>query len=292
MSISAKANLAESILARHFPGEQWRLARPSYGLQKEAYIGRSDRRNVLLKFDGDTPAWERLVAIGAAPELLARGRHDGRPYMIQAFVEGTHPDRAWFAQNLAVVGSFFRRLHNDEQLREILAAPRPASFAEHVRHEVSTLAGALSAASGGFVSSARLLDAFDRFSEQSGQLRPVPLVPVHPDPSPANMLVTQHGLMMVDWDGVLLSDPMRDASLVAWWYLPEDRWQSFFDRVGTVVDRDRIFWWVARRSLEVALWFDARREDESARAFLDDFYRATGHRDNPRVVAEGGAIAP
>ena len=125
--------------------------------------------------------------------------------------------------------------------------------------------------------------AVNHFRAQARRLRPAPLVPVHPDPSPANFLVGGQRLIMVDWDDILLSDPLRDLGLVAWWYLPQEAWASFFARYGRPVERHAIFWWVARRSLEVALWFDARRARRPARAFLDDFYRAVQQQGNPQT---------
>lgn len=275
-------NLVELILAQHFPDQRWRVTRPAAGLQKEAYVAQSARHKVFVKFDTDTPAWQRVAELGVAPPLLHRGRYEGRPYIIQQFVEGTHPDRAWLAGNVELLARVVRRYHHDRPLKEMLSATHPVSYAEHVRQEVEALEGALSTASADVFGSGRLHRAFHRFSEQASQLRPVPTVPVHPDPSIANMLVTKHGLIFVDWDDLLLSDPMRDVGLLVWWYLPEEKWPRFFERYGAAVSRDRIYWWVAKRSLEVSVWFDGRQAHEPTRAFLEDFYRAVNGQSNPQ----------
>ena len=41
-----------------------------------------------------------------------------------------------------------------------------------------------------------------------------------------------------------------------WWYVPPDRWPEFFRHYGAELDsavRDRLFWWTAEESLDVAL---------------------------------------
>jgi Ser/Thr protein kinase RdoA (MazF antagonist) len=254
-------------------------------MQKEAYVVQSDRHKLFLKFDTDTPAWPRLAAIGATPPLLAMGTAGGRSYIIQTFVDGKHPDRDWFASHLALLARFMRSYHDDEPLQEIVTPARAEPYAAHVRREVVGLERALADETSGIFVSADFRYLFQRFKAQAERLQTVPLLPVHPDPSPANILVTETGLTMIDWDDVLLSDPLRDVGLVLWWYLAPRLWPAFCDQAGTALDRDRIFWWVARRSLEVALWFAARGAPAPARAFCDDFCRAVQQQPNPQVVA-------
>ena len=274
----------EHILALHLPDQHWRIAPPPAGMQKEAYIARSDRHTLFVKFDADTPAWSRLADMGVTPPILGMGTHQGRPYLIQQFVEGTCPDRVWFAQHIEVLARFISRYHHDAQLTELLSTPPVQSYTDHIQQEVITLTGAMTAATRDIFKADQARHAFAQFSDQAKRLQPVPLAPTHADPSPANILVTTHGMTMLDWDDVLLSDPMRDVGLVLWWYLPQRTWQAFFDVYGTPMDRDCIFWWVAKRSVELSLWFDTRHADEPAQAFLDDFYRAVQHQANPQVT--------
>lgn len=283
--MEATTSVLDHILARHFPEQQWRITPPASGLQKEVYVAQNEQHKLIIKFDSDTPAWQRLAEIGVTPPLLGRGRYEGRPYIIQQFVEGRSPDRDWLAQNLAVLAQFVHRYHDDKQLKEILAASQPESHTEQVREEVHTLETALVSTGSALFAPDHFRRAFRSFREQARRLAPVPLVPVHADPSPANMLVTKQALTMVDWDDVLLSDPMRDVGLMVWWYLLPTSWPAFFDLYGTPAEPGRIFWWVAKRSLEVALWFDAQHADAPAHAFLDDFYAAVHHQDNPRIAA-------
>jgi len=275
----------EKILGRHFPEQAWRITRPRSGLQKEAYIVQSERHKLFLKFDADTPAWQRLAEIGAAPPLIGTGVYDRRPYVIQRFMEGEHPDRRWFTQNITLLAEFIHRYQTDRPLKEILTTSPGQSYAEHVWREVGTLESALNRTGSRRFNSDRFRQGFSLFREQARQLEAVPLMPVHADPSPGNFLVTKHGITMLDWDEVLLSDPMRDVGPVVWWYLPQDRWQAFFDLYGAPLDRSRIFWWAARRSVEIALWFDEREANDAARTFLDDFYLTVQHQENPQVAS-------
>lgn len=275
----------EKILARHFPEQAWRINQPRSGLQKEAYIVQSERHKLFLKLDTEIPALQILANLGVAPALIATGSYDGRSYIIQKFVEGVHPERRWFRQNLTILAEFISRYQNDSLLREILSASPGQSHSEHVQREVVTLERALNTTTSRMFNSDRFRQSFSLFRERAVHLQPVPLIPVHADPSPGNFLVTKDGIIMIDWDEVLLSDPMRDVGPVVWWYLPQDQWLAFFDAYGVPPDRNRIFWWVARRSLEVALWFDAQQATSPARAFLDDFYCALQYQGNPQAAS-------
>jgi thiamine kinase-like enzyme len=254
-------------------------------VQKEAYIVQNEHHKLFVKFDVATPTLPRLAALGVAPPLLFTGTHKGRPYIIQSLVEGTHPDRGWFAQHVVLLASFIKRYHGDKQLTDLLSALHSQSYEEHIQSEVAALEHALTTATLDMFATPQTRSAIDCFTQQSTRLSPLPLVPVHADPSPVNILVTQQGLLMVDWDDVLLSDPMRDMGLVLWWYLPRRLWQPFVDAYGTPLDQDRLFWWVAKRLLELALWLDQRQAHTQAQAFLEDFLRAVQHQDNPQVTA-------
>lgn len=273
----------EAILAQHVPGQHWRITRPLAGVQKEAYIAQNEQYKLFVKFDAATPAWTRLAAIGVTPPVIATGTHAGRPYLIQVFVEGVQPDRVWLTRHIPAIARLIRRYHSDQPLAELLSVPHAQSYADHIHQEVATLEQAIARPSGDSFKTDHFRQVFARFREQSSRLQPVPLVPTHADPSPVNLLVTRHGLTMLDWDEVLLSDPMRDIGLIVWWYLPASTWPAFFAMYGAPIDRDRLFWWVAKRSLELALWLDARHADDPAQAFLDDFYRAVAHQHNPQV---------
>jgi len=272
----------EPILMHHFAPQVWCIQTPPAGVQKESYIAESDQHKVFVKFDVNAHPWHRLAAIGVTPPVLFTGTYAGRPYIIQAFAEGTYPDRPWFATHVALLASVMRAYHTDDELTAALATP--SSYAAHIHHEVVLLERALATASPTPFHTAHMQQAFEVFKTQASQLQPVPLMPTHPDPSPVNMLVRNDTITLIDWDDVLRSDPMRDMGLVVWWYLTPQQWQAFGDAYGTALDQDRLFWWVAKRSLELALWLDVRHAHDGAHAFLEDFHRALHHQANPHVA--------
>jgi hypothetical protein len=278
--------IGEAVLARHFPDQHWRITTPTAGVQKEAYIAQSGSQKLFVKFDVEPRPLHRLSALGVAPALLYSGTHAGRSYVIQQFADGTHPDRGWFGKHVELLARTIKRYQDDPQLTAILAHHPDRSPADQLRHEVSTLGTALRFARFPIFKTERTQHLFSLFAAQSTQLQRAALVPTHPDPSPVNMLVTENSLLMIDWDDVSLSDPLRDAGVMLWWYLSRGAWQSFFLIYGAPLDQDRVFWWSARRSLQLALWLDARKDYARAEAFLADFGRAVRHEDNPQVIAQ------
>lgn len=111
------------------------------------------------------------------------------------------------------------------------------------------------------------------------------MVPVHPDPNTKNLLLVDTRLMMVDWDNLQLSDPMRDAGQLLWWYVSPKQWPIFFQAYGLELDENlvnRIYWWAARTSFAIALWHIEHEFD--CTSFLQDFLAALNKMNNPRAV--------
>ncbi len=92
----------------------------------------------------------------------------------------------------------------------------------------------------------------------------------------------------MDWDGITLSDPLRDIGLILWWFVPPERWEAMFRRfwlpdAASAAAIDRIFWWAAVTSLRVALWIDRHAPAAAAiHSFLEDFHEAAARRPNPK----------
>lgn len=92
----------------------------------------------------------------------------------------------------------------------------------------------------------------------------------------------------MDWDGITLSDPLRDIGLILWWFVPPERWEAMFrrfwlpDAASAAAAIDRIFWWAAVTSLRVALWIDRHAPAAAIHSFLEDFHEAAARRPNPK----------
>ena len=78
--------------------------------------------------------------------------------------------------------------------------------------------------------------AFEGLKNQAQRLQPVRFVPVYIDPNTRNLLLTDERLLLIDWDGILLSDPMRDVGLLLWWYVSQHHWPDFFQGYGSAMD--------------------------------------------------------
>ncbi len=233
------------------------------------------------------PALRRLGEIEVAPRLLVAGSHDGQTFIVLERIEGTYPKKLWFGSHLPELARFVKAYQSDKELTELLKvdhSPGKQQISRRIEHLARRLEGATHAR----FESDEVLGAMDTFIEQGACLyEPFP-VPTHADPNYKNILLTSGRLYMVDWDGLALADPMRDISLLLWWYVPKRDWTSFFEVYSPdAVDADglaaRLYWWVACRSLSVALWFDERGDEGKVQMFLTDFLAAVSRGDNPQL---------
>ena len=273
------------ILQTKFQIANWVIARPEDGQQKDCYVAQSDEYRVFIKFDVPIVVLQRLGEIEVAPRVLVSGVVDGRPYVIQEYIAGRYPNWQWFADHLSLLATFFRRFHDDQKLASLLLRNATTDYHEHVAWEVTQLERQFKSLVARVLPISAITSAFEELKNQSKSLQPVKLVPVHADPNTKNMLLTGNKLHMVDWDDVLLSDPMRDVGLFLWWYVARQQWLDFFVDFGQQMDDflvDRIFWWAARTSLAVALWHVEHNYD--CTAFLTDFVAALNKENNPHAV--------
>ena len=261
----------------------WRIVRTEFGSAGESYLGSGRGRRAVLKFAVLPPGLARLAELGVTPGVIGSGEYGGRPWVLQEHVAGEHPRPAWFGEHLSELAAVLRRYHHDPPLHTLLQgaasvhAQDPDAVAvelEHARRLLSPiLPGVADAAYG-----------FDRFEGEMQALDVGSKVPVHPDPNRNNFIVTRDTFFLVDWDGIGLSDRLSDAGLLLWWYVPVGNWPEFFAAYGLDLDqsaRTRIYWWTARRSLQVAVWLIERRRQDEGRDFLIDFVAAACHRPNP-----------
>ena len=124
-----------ALLAETIAPTTWNISRPLLGQQKEGYIARSATQTVFLKFDTAPGAiLQRLSDLGVTPRLLAHGELNGRSYVIQDYVAGTHPATwRWFEAHLLELSALTQRYQNDIALRQLLAAAAPKQiYREHI----------------------------------------------------------------------------------------------------------------------------------------------------------------
>ena len=273
------------ILQQHFPKTEWNISLPEDGQHRASYIARSEKLQVFIKFDVPIEAIQRLSEIQVAPRIVASGLFEGSPYIVQEYITGRYPNWRWFANHLPYLAAFIRCYHSDDQLTFLLSQTMTTSYAEHVALDLATLETQFRSLDAVKLHVPKIVSAFDELKHQSQKLRSVKMVPVHPDPNTKNLLLVNTRLMMVDWDNLQLSDPMRDVGLLLWWYVSPKQWPIFFQAYGLELEENavnRIYWWAARTSFAIALWHVEHEFD--CTDFLQDFLAALNKSNNPRAV--------
>jgi Phosphotransferase enzyme family len=281
----------QSLLEETFRMTGWTIARAAEGQQKDCYIATTAQRTAFLKLDGNTPVdvLRRLGELGVAPHLVRAGEIVGRPYVLQDYVSGMHPGWRWFADYLPPLARVARRYHSDSHLQHLLAASTPPMYHERLSEELAVLELQLSSAladmSRKMMAPSTLGRVFADLKSQADQLHAVTLVPVHPDPNGANIFLTDETIVLVDWDDMLLSDPLRDVSQWLGWYVPHEHWPMFFGAYGLPVDEAllaRVYWWSARAAFANVLWHLERGYEYGV--FLQDTLAALQRDITPHQV--------
>lgn len=274
-----------SILKTHFHHNNWTINKPEDGQQKECYIAQNSGLKVFLKFDVPVAPLLRLGEIEVAPRVLASGIFDDKPYVLQEYINGTYPDRLWFAHNLPLLATFIKRYHDDEELTTLLAEGLNTNYHSHIAAEIGNLEAQFQALHVDELHTPTITEAFEMLKAQAQKLQPVKLVPVHADPNTKNILLTGDIVHMVDWDEITLSDSMRDAGQLLWWYVARRQWNEFFATYGLQSNEalnERIYWWAARTSFAIALWHVKHSYD--CTSFLEDFVAAIHGENNPHAA--------
>ncbi|MDQ3703865.1 MAG: phosphotransferase [Chloroflexota bacterium] len=273
------------ILTSHFPGRDWILRKPTAGMTGESYIATSDGLEIFIKFDVEAPALQRVAELGIAPRVLAAGRHEGRLYIVQEYVQGIRPEREWFPLHLPQLADLIRVYQGDPVLAALLSKGKQLEHAEYIDSELRGFATQLAGLSDPS-HRAELSPLMAELRDQSRAFEPVDLVPTHADPNFYNFLVADERIYLLDWDAASLSDPMRDVGPLLWWYVPPDKWHEFFTASNIEMNDQmarKVYWWAARQSCMVALLFAASAYPQYALPFIVDFRAALRGQPNPHA---------
>ena len=202
-----------------------------------------------------------------------------KPYVVLDYVPGAPVTAQWIAGHALQVGELLRLFHGDRALADALnEAGGPVTADRSVPSHLQSNLNLLDRIS----EHTYLKEARVRFRELSERVRPTPCVPTHGDPNCNNFLRSGRRLLLVDWDGLAVADAGRDIGPLLWWYLKPDRWNEFFIAYGSVIPAETVYFWAARASLRVALWFAERGRLSGAAQFADDFVAASRMEENPR----------
>jgi thiamine kinase-like enzyme len=263
----------------------WEIRKPPAGLSKISFVARSADKMVFLKLDVSSAYLHRLSELGITPRILASGMDEGTPFIIQEYFPGHHPTALWFCNHLADVAGLMNKYHRDETLARLLkddhrvstASSQVAKLDEEFRHLADSDEKTVA------------ITVFEQLKKQFDQPVADELTPVHTDPNQKNFLVDGPMIQMIDWDDVVLSDPRRDSALICYWYLPENQWPEFLERLGIGYSEEAnnwLYWWVGIRSLEIFLWFGAKGQNQEMPDFLEDAKAAAERRPNPHAHFE------
>ncbi len=261
------------------------LRKPGSGMTAESYIAISDGLGLFIKFDVEARALQRVAQLGIAPRVLATGNNGGRPYVVQEFLRGTHPEREWFALHLPQLAQLIETYHSDPVLAALLSKGEELGYAEHIESQLRGFEAQLAALSES-PHKVQLSPLVAELRDQARSFEPVDLVPTHADPNYNNFLLVGEKIYLLDWDAASLSDPMKDVGPLLWWYVPPDKWHEFFTAWGVEMNDQfahRVYWWAARQSCMVALLFASAGYPEYAEPFIVDFRAALHGQPNPHA---------
>lgn len=275
----------DEILTSHFPKRKWLLREASEGLTSKGYIATSDDLGLFIKFDVDARVLHRVAELGIAPTVLAAGSHNGSTYVVQEFLHGTHPTRAWFSLNLPRLADLIQTYHGDPVLATLLGTGNSLEYRDYIDSQFKGFEAQLA----GLPESsykAELTPLLAELKHQARSFDPVGLVPTHADPNNNNFLLTGDKIYLLDWDGASLSDPIRDVGPLLWWYVPAEKWPEFFAAFSiekSEQNERKVYWWAARQSCMVALLFASLGYPQYGLPFIADFRAALHEQANPHA---------
>ncbi len=226
-------------------------------------------RPLIARLVPDVRAIERLSELGVAPRVVAAGAVEGQPYVIQERIAGGEADPRWIRDNAIRVAACMQRYFSD-RLLAAMATPLPTEdYAVDLAARIARIDDRWTHATRALIDEAPRVDSSR-------------LTATHGDPNATNFMTTDVGLWLVDWDDLRRSDPMRDIGQVAWWYLDPGDWAAFIQACGQPADAvERVHWWAAAESLDVAIRLQPI-DRSAAAAFLSDFDSAIRRAPNAR----------
>jgi aminoglycoside phosphotransferase (APT) family kinase protein len=184
---------------------------------------------VFVKLNIQIKPLVRLSELGVAPRVLAHGVDDNEFWVIQTYVDGEAPSRAWLQAHPDEVIARIQTWHRDSPLGTLVGANQPPPYREYVWEEVDRLRRRWMVSDEPVWQTAPLMQTLARFERMPDHFAPTTLVPVHDEPNTSNMLVGPNGLVVIDWDDIRLGDPFRDVGPLFWWYLQERTWGSLLN---------------------------------------------------------------
>jgi hypothetical protein len=261
---------------------EWKLKPAPGGSGGQSWVADGEGRRLFVKVGADGSLLRRLGQLGVAPPFVASHQLDRGDLVVQEFVEGVHPHGRWLDGHVAEIGRLMKVYHAVVGIREGVTALSALDALDGLRQRLS----ALSAQLNGGVTDV-LSKAIQAIAGSAAETHAAEPVVTHGDPNKSNLILGRNGaLYLVDWDEARLSDPARDIGQVLWWYVRPEHWSEGLaacDLPDTPSVRQRVYWWTAAESVDVALGLLERGLDAAAGDFARDGLAAARGLSNPRA---------
>jgi thiamine kinase-like enzyme len=269
------------LLEDHFHKSGWDITRPKDGWENGSYIATLNNEKYFIKFGINPKVMRRLSDLEVTPQVLTIGERESETYMIQEFNRGAYVPTEWFKDNLKQLADFIDKYQDDKELSQILKETAPKDKLS-ISGELEALESQLNAID----SDGKLQQVREGIGELKSRYKKLTtkLVPVHDDPNTKNIFLTNNKLQMVDWNNIRLSDQLSDIGSILWWYIPEPKWEEFFDYYKLKTNdevTERIYLAAAKMTMGFIIWAIEHNKDYTVG--LNDFSAAINKKPNPRA---------
>jgi aminoglycoside phosphotransferase (APT) family kinase protein len=275
-----------AVLRHHVGDLEWELRPVGTRGGATTFLATGSGRRLFVKWPTDTRPLQRLAELNIVPPIVATGQLHGAPYVVQQYMDHVAADRTWLRTHATEVAAVMRRYQYDPSVQMSLMVDGPVRAEELRRQDLHRIDMTLRAAVDPAFHRPAVLESVERFLKRGWSVPSNAPTATHGDPNPHNFLRTDTGLLLIDWDGAEMSEPMRDLGPFLWWCLPPERWPNVLaaHHAGVQADHRSIEWWAARASLLIAAWLNAHTTDHGRLAsFLHDFVAAETGAGNPRL---------
>jgi thiamine kinase-like enzyme len=273
----------QAFLHDYIDQADWRIQTPQRGFSYgKRFIGISSHSRVFVRLGVDPDVIQILSDADLTPAYLAGGIFNDTTITVQEYVEASHPDRKWYANNVTTWVHLMKKLQSLTILRQYFPLVENETYHTLLARYIDQIKEAyrkvlLDQNERGLIES-----LIEQYEKRTPFVQGEGLVPSHGDPNADNMLITRAKVFLIDWDALHLSDPMRDVAQVLWWMYPKSQWSEMLDLLCIdLADQhlqDRFYLYISTRALYVSLFFVQVGQQHWAKRFLKDALAAMDHQ--------------
>ncbi|WP_409270956.1 phosphotransferase [Neobacillus sp. SCS-31] len=246
-------------------GEDWEIT-PAGGATGKAYFAKHHEQRLFLKRNS-SPFLAVLSAEGIVPKLVWTKRlENGDVITAQQWKSGRELESHEMGQER--VAKLLKKIHDSEpllgMLRRLGKAPAyPARILGKLEGSLDPDIAAMPA-----VREAKIF-----LQKEVGNVVMSEQVVCHGDVNHNNWLLGEDSrLYLIDWDGAMVGDPAIDLGMLLYWYIPEQDWEDWLRRYGTVLSPElklRMKWYAAAQAIDSIQWHKDRSRFEEMNKWAD-----------------------